>query len=392
MHVLMISLDAAILTQQIGNSRSRHEFYAERAGRLSMVICNRRAKGMLQPYQSERVTAIPINAPTYAHYLLAGYRAALDFVAKYPDEPIDLITTQEPFLTAIIGLMLKWRLNVPLIIQDHSSFLKSEQFATESLRNRMLRWLAMQTLPRADAVRVVNWQEKAGCVRLGMRSENVCVIPLVPAIQSFAASDLAEQSQAWRQQIEASADTPIILWVGRPEPVKNLPMLLRAFARVHAQRPDAKLVLVGNMTDSTIPAQIASAGLTNAVHLTGAIAHTQLPALYQAATIFTLSSNYEGLPGVLLEASAASLPIVSTANNGSRDLINDGETGILVPINDDTAMATAILSLINDPERRRKLGTAAHDHVFYAFDEQRLLTRWIEMWRSVTAGRPPCDY
>ncbi|MBX3083717.1 MAG: glycosyltransferase family 4 protein [Anaerolineae bacterium] len=391
MHVLMISLDSAILTQHIGNSRTRHEFYAEQVGRLSMVICNRRARGTLQPYQSERVTAQPINARTYLHYVLDGYRCALRLIAQFPDQPIDLITTQEPFLTALIGLLLKRRLNVPLIIQDHSSFLESEQFAAERWRNRLLRWLAIQTLPRADAVRVVNWQEKAGCVRLGLPSERVCVIPLVPTLHPFATRNVDDQIQTWRQRIDATAETPIILWVGRPVAFKNLPMLIRAFARVRDRCPAAKLVLAGDMTGTDIPAQIVAADLGASVYLPGAVTHDKLPALYQTATLYALSSNYEGLPGVLLEASAASLPIVSTANNGSRDLLTDSETGILTPIGDETAMADAILALINDPERRRKLGNSAREHVFYAFDETRLLTRWVDMWRDVAAGRASSD-
>ena len=391
MHVLMLSLDAAILTQQIGNSRQRHEFYASQVGRVSMVVCNRRAKGQLQPYQSERVTAVPINALTYAHYILDGYLAALRLIAQFPNEPIDLITTQEPFLTALIGLLLRRRLNVPLLIQDHSSFLESTQFAAERGRNRLLRWLAMMTLPRADAVRVVNWQERAGCVRLGLPAERVCVIPLVPTLHPFATRDVDDQIQAWRQRIGATVETPIILWVGRPVAFKNLPMLIGAFARVRAQCPDAKLVLAGDMTGSDIPTQIAAANLGASVYMPGAVAHDKLPALYQTATLYALSSNYEGLPGVLLEASAASLPIVSTANNGSRDLITDAETGILTPIGDEAAMANAILALINEPERRRKLGNAAREHVFYAFDETRLLTRWVDMWRDVAAGIASCD-
>jgi glycosyltransferase involved in cell wall biosynthesis len=216
------------------------------------------------------------------------------------------------------------------------------------------------------------------------------VIPLVPTLKPFATRDVDEQVQAWRQQIGATAETPIILWVGRPVTFKNLPMLVRAFARVHAQRPDAKLVLAGDMTNSEIPAQIEAAGLSASVSLVGAVAHDKLPALYQTATLYALPSNYEGLPGVLLEASAASLPIVSTANNGSRDLIRDGETGILTPIGDEAAFAEAILALLNYPDKRRKLGDAARDHVFEAYDENTLLMRWVEMWRAVAERRLPC--
>src|SRR5258705_9494467 len=157
MHVLMISLDAATLTQQIGNSRLRHQAYADRIGRVSMVICNRKKANALPPYESANLTARPTNSATYFQYLLDGYREGLRLAAKHP---VDLITSQDPFLTALIGLALRRRLKVPLLIQDHSSFLESPHFRAELPRNHFLRWLALWTLPRADAVRVVNRQER----------------------------------------------------------------------------------------------------------------------------------------------------------------------------------------------------------------------------------------
>jgi glycosyltransferase involved in cell wall biosynthesis len=392
MHVLMLSLDTSILTQQIGNSRARHEFYAQQVGRISMVVCNRRRQGRQMAYVSARVNAQPTNSRSYLHYVLDGYRTAVKLVAQHADQPISLITAQEPFVTALVGLALRRRLNVPLIIQDHSSFLESQHFAAETPRNRVLRWIAMQTMPRADAVRVVNWQEKAGAVRLGLPAGRMCVIPLVPSLAPFAATTHAEASAGWRVAFGLSAETPLILWVGRPVTFKNLPMLLQAFASVRAAIPDAVLVLAGDMARTDIPARIAAAGLTEAVRLPGAVPHADLPALYQAATVYALSSNYEGLPGVLLEASAAALPIVSTANNGSKDLIRDGVTGLLTPIGDAKAMSEALIALLHDPARRAQMGAAARQHVLESFDENRLLMQWVEMWRSVAVGKPPCDY
>ncbi len=77
MHVLMISLDTAFLTQAITDSRSRHEMYAEQVGRISMVICNRRSGRALEPYRSARVTATPTESRGYLQYLLDGYRLGL---------------------------------------------------------------------------------------------------------------------------------------------------------------------------------------------------------------------------------------------------------------------------------------------------------------------------
>jgi glycosyltransferase involved in cell wall biosynthesis len=392
MHVLMLSLDTSILTQHIGNSRPRHEFYAEQAGRVSLVVCNRRSKGRLEAYRSTRLTAHPTNSLTHAHYLWDGYRQALHIAAQHAeaDAPIDLITAQEPFLTALIGLLLRPRLNAPLIIQDHSSFLESEHFAAEQWRNRALRWLAMQTLPRADAVRVVNWQERAGVVRLGLPANRVCTIPLVPALKPFM-EDHREAALRWRASVGLSAEAPLVLWVGRPVAFKNLPMLVRAFARVLAHIPDARLVLVGAMHGTEVAAHLHAAQINQAVVLTGAVPHHDLPAIYQAATIYALASNYEGLPGVLLEASAAALPIVSTANNGAKDLLVHGQTGLLTPVGDEAALADAILDLLRDPARRAAIGAAARAYVLENFDEVRLMRQWVHMWEAVVAGRSACD-
>src|SRR5260221_3330755 len=122
MHVLMISMDTAVLTQQIGNSRLRHHTYADRIGRVSMVVCNRRRTGSLSAYTTSNLIARPTNSGTYLHYLLDGYREGLRFAAE---QPVDLITSQDPFLSALVGLALHRKLKVPLLMQDHSSFLES---------------------------------------------------------------------------------------------------------------------------------------------------------------------------------------------------------------------------------------------------------------------------
>jgi glycosyltransferase involved in cell wall biosynthesis len=384
----MISLDSALLTQQIGNARARHEAYAEQVGgRISLVICNRRGAAPLSPYQSERLNAQPTESRSFFHYLLDGYRVGVQIHAE---QPVDLITSQDPFLTALVGQRLRRRLHVPLIIQDHSSFLSSPYFVREKRRNLGLRLLGRLVLPRADAVRVVNRRERLACIRLGVKAERVCVIPVAVDLSRFKAPASPESIKTWRQKLNLAPDTPTVLWVGRPVAFKNLPLLLNAFERVQTEIPEARLVLAGDMSGTNIPGQIAVRGLTEAVRLPGAVAYEELPALYQAATVYALSSNYEGLPRVLLEAGAAGLPVVSTDNAGAADLIVEGITGKLVPIGGDEAMAHALVDLLRQPGRRREIGQRARQHVLSAFDEQDLVTRWTGMWKQVAKGAPPC--
>ena len=382
MHVLMISMDTSLLTQRIGNTRARHEIYAEQSGRLSVVVCNRGTD--LAAYDSSTLHVVPTQSRGYLNYLLDGYRTGMRFHAE---QPVDLITTQDPFLTALIGLMLRRRIRARLLIQDHSCLLENEYFAAERPRNRLLQLLARQTVRRADAVRVVNHQEQSAAVRRGAR--NVCTIPVSTNFERFTQPATDAQKAAWYAKLEIEPGTPLVLWVGRIVPVKNLPLLLKAFARVHAEIPAAHLVIAGGA--DTLPAQTQGLGLTSAVHFPGTVVHADLPALYQIATLYALASNYEGLPLVLVEAAASGLPAISTATAGAREVIVDGDMGILVPIGDEVAMADAIIRLLRDPARAAAMGIHARDHVRQCFDEQRLIAQWMGLWRAVAAGeKPPC--
>jgi glycosyltransferase involved in cell wall biosynthesis len=386
MHVLMVGTDTTLMTKQIGNSRARHEGFAEQVGRISVVVCNCRMAN-LEPYHSERLHVRPTQSRSYAHYLIDGYRLALKF---HHEQPVDLITAQDPFLTALIGLMLRRRLKVPLIVQDHSSFVENRYFAAEHSRNRVLQWIARRTLPRADALRVENQQERLACIRLGVPPDHVCSIPLAPDIERFLQPVNDEQKRECYARLGIQPGTPIVLWVGRPVPVKNLPMLLEAFTLVHAECPNAHLIIAGDVTGTDFPVKAQSLGLAPVVHFPGPIAHASLPALYQIATVYAHSSNYEGFGLVLVEAGASGLPVVSTATDGAREIVIDGETGTLVPVGDGNAMANALLALLRDSAIATAMGNHARRTVPQRFDPKAISARWIAMWPALIAGKSPC--
>jgi glycosyltransferase involved in cell wall biosynthesis len=387
MHVLMISLDTEFLTQAITDSRARHEAYAEQAGRISMVICNRRSGRALEPYQSPRLTATPTESRGYLRYLSDGYRAGL---RAHEASPVDIITTQDPFLTALVGLRLRRRLGVPLIVQVHTSAIDNPYYAREHWSHPLLQRLARWALRRADAVRVVNEGEREACVRHGVRAERICIAPAPVDVGRFQVVAARERVEALRARLDIAADAPVAIWVGRAERVKDFPTLLGAFARVHARLPAARLILVGNLAVPAITDRIAALDLAPAVRLTGPVAYADLPSLYQAADVYMLSSYYEGLARVMIEAAASGLPVVSTANAGARDVVIDGETGTLVPIGDPVALAEAVVDLLTQPARARQMGERGRQHVAERFDQQRTMAVWVGMWEAVFARRKPC--
>ncbi|PJF37059.1 MAG: hypothetical protein CUN49_02155 [Candidatus Thermofonsia Clade 1 bacterium] len=390
MHVLMIGTDTTLLTGTIDNTLARHEDYALRAdGQISIVLCNRRQpERPLRPYRSERLFIQPTESRGYADYIPAGVRLGM---ARHAEQPIDLITAQDPFLTALIGLRLRAKTGRPLIVQDFSCFVSSPYFVRERPRNRLLWLMARYSLPRADAVRVVNKRERLACLRLGVKPERICVAPTVTYIQPFAAPPDPERVAAWRQQLDLPEGTPVVLWVGRPTPVKNLPLLLQAFKRVHKAVPQARLVIGGDMSGTNIVGQAAAYGLGEVTRFPGAVKYEDLPPLYHLASVYALSSNYEGLGRVLLEAAAARVPLVSTANEGASDIIAHGITGHLTPIGDPDKLAEAILAVLQHPVRARQMAERAHEYVMNHFAPEKLTERWVKMWQRVGQRLTPCE-
>ena len=167
-----------------------------------------------------------------------------------------------------------------------------------------------------------------------------------------ALADLERPAEdAW---LTASED-PIIVTVGRLHPQKDQETLLRAFAKVVQRRP-ARLLILGEGEDrAALEALAAKLGVSQRVHLPGHVFDSL--AQTKAADLFVLSSRYEGLPTVLIEALLCGLPIVSTdCEHGPREILEGGRYGTLVPVGDVDALAAAILRSLQekvDPEVQR---------------------------------------
>jgi len=114
-----------------------------------------------------------------------------------------------------------------------------------------------------------------------------------------------------------------------------------------------------------------------------------LEKIYAGLDIVTLSSYNEGLPVALIEAMAAGKPVVSTDVGGVRDLILDGNNGLLVPSNDHKALAEAIIYLLRKPERRAMMGRAGREKAYPDFDKKRLVVDIDNLYRQCLAGTGP---
>lgn len=173
-----------------------------------------------------------------------------------------------------------------------------------------------------------------------------------------------------------------VIAVGRYCYQKALDRLIDAWSIVCQSVSDWKLYLVGDGEDRvSLQQQIEKLGLSDKVIL--GRAETDMPSVYTDASILALSSRYEGLPMVLLEAQAAGLPIVSfECKCGPRDVLTDGEDGFLVKEGDVETLAAKIRELIIDEDLRRRMGAEAYKNS-KRFSEEKVMTQWVELFNEV---------
>jgi glycosyltransferase involved in cell wall biosynthesis len=169
-----------------------------------------------------------------------------------------------------------------------------------------------------------------------------------------------------RERWGVGADAEVVLGVGRFVRKKGFEYLIDAVARLASQREGLRLVLAGDgdLRDE-FTARIADRGLGARVILPGVLHQDEVAASLAAADVVVVpsvrdpSGNVDGLPNVVLEALASGTPLVATPAGGIASVVQDGQTGLLVPEADPAALATAIGRLLDGPTEATALATAA---------------------------------
>lgn len=208
--------------------------------------------------------------------------------------------------------------------------------------------------------------------------------------------DLSEFDSSHRLAVRASlgiaSDAILIGWVGRLDPKKNVEDFIEAAARVHAENTSVRFIVVGG-PDAFMPdyadrlrTLAKNRGLDGALIFLGD--RKDISAVMSAMDIFTWLSRGEGMPHVIAEAGAASLPVISTPDNGALQQIEDEVSGLFVPYNDPAAVAAAMTRLIASPDFRLRLGNALRAHVEAHYSVAAVLPLWENLIREVIGEKP----
>lgn len=190
-------------------------------------------------------------------------------------------------------------------------------------------------------------------------------------------------------QTTASFPAPTVLAVGRLVTQKGYDVLLAAFAKVAREAPAWQLHILGaGPLQAELDEQAHQLGVHERVIWAG---HVSDPfPCYRSADVFVMSSRYEGTPNALLEAMICGLAVIVTdASPGPLELVEDGVTGLVVPVDNAAALASAVLRLIRDSDLRNRLGAKAQARV-NEFQPEQAIAIWSKIVGLVKDPASPC--
>ncbi len=247
----------------------------------------------------------------------------------------------------------------------------------EDRKVRFYEWLYRFSLRRADRVVVVSRATARVARRMGVPGDRVVVIPNAwhPPPEPVVPRDP-------RALGGFPPGEPVLLAAGRLSPEKGQDLLLAALARLAGRGVPFRAVLCGEgPLRGLLEGEIRDRDLGERVLLAGF--RDDLPGLLAGADLLVNPSRSEGLPNVVLEAFGAGTAVVATAVGGVPELVEDGETGWLVPAGDPERLAAAIADALARPGERDRRARAAHALLEREYSPSRQLERWLELYDAL---------
>ncbi|PIR12731.1 hypothetical protein COV49_04335, partial [Candidatus Falkowbacteria bacterium CG11_big_fil_rev_8_21_14_0_20_39_10] len=332
--ILSLSLDPKILESNSSAQRRQVE-YSSLTDELNILVFSRGEK-----QTTGNLNIYPVNQPNKILKLLKGFVLAKKIIRE---KKINLITVQDQYFLALLGLFLSKKFKIGLELQIHGF----EKFIG------VRKVIANYVLPRADSIRVVSQRLKKRMVEeFGVEREKITVVPI------FVESGIRNQESGDRRDNKKF----IFLTIGRLAPVKNIGMQIEAMAEVIKKYSNTELWIVGEgELRKKLKVRSQKLGIKKNVKFLGW--QNNVIKFYEQADVFMLTSNSEGWPLVIVEAASHSLPIIMTDTGSAGELVKDQESSLVIPVGAQKELEKVMIKLIEDRNLREKLGRAAHEAV-----------------------------
>ena len=268
------------------------------------------------------------------------------------------------------GRLAAWRAGVPVICSAlHSTGLPDHV----EWQNRLL-------TPLTDAfIAVAESHGRYIAKSEGCPADKVCVIPNGVDVERFR---LTPVKPGLREELGLPEGTPVAGIVAALRPEKDHELFLRVAARVRAELPAAKFLIVGDgARRARLEKLSVDLGLQSAVQFLGA--RPDVPDLLMLMDVLVLTSIMEANPVSILEAMAAERPVVAPRVGSIPDSVREGETGFLAPAGAEAELASHVLRLLSDRSLARRMGSAGRERVVARFSRERMVEGYEDLIASI---------
>lgn len=289
-----------------------------------------------------------------------------DLLSRSDLRDIDLVQAHFVSWAIDVGIPLARLLQKPCVVTAHSAI---DDTPTE--------WL--QYIQReADAVVLVSDGElDAFAARTGSRTKLHRVWNGVPLPPNPTRSDANRPDRTLR-----------LVCAGRLDPTKRVLDIIEALPQLAAAGVSCTLTIFGQGPQrDTIASRIQALGLSERVHLAGAVPHAQLMDAFASADLLGHASSMESFGMVMVEAMARGLPVVAAASAGARDIVLHDTTGLLFPVGDVTGLVESVRRLAQDAALRTTMGTAARRRAEALFSLEAHMRNIDTVWNAAVASR-----
>lgn len=342
--------------------------------------------GTLRQLPGVRVEAVSIPRPIA---LGGDLRALWQLNRLFRRERPDVVHSTTP-KAGLLCAIAAWTARVPVRLHTFTGQAWAGRTVVVRLIGRLADRLiiALDTATYADSASQCAFLEQQGVAPSGRVTVLGAGSLAGVDLQRMDRSRVAAASTLARTRLGLAPSDPVIVFVGRVTRDKGVVELVQAFAQLRDVLPRLNLVLVGPFEPELDPLPDDTRAMIEADPRIHAVGYDPDPAPWLAlADLLCLPSYREGFGNVVIEAAALGVPTVGTDIPGLRDAVVDGETGVLVPAKDATALAAALRALLADPARRADMGAAAQRRARERFDARVVNALVLAEYGRLLAGR-----
>jgi polysaccharide biosynthesis protein PelF len=385
--LIEVLLDSSSQAQRQFGDVLRGLFEYAQQGNLSAALASEKAVRLLSEAWQDRWPESAESAPTLHDAVTA--MQLLDHALRplcHPPVRADVGHAVANGLGVLPALASKWQHGTPVVVTEHGVYLREQylqnlkspyRWPVKALYLAFMRRLCALGYREAETVTPGNiynrrWEERLGAAPTHIRTVYNGVDP------------------ANFPELDSEPGAPVISWVGRIAPIKDVETLLRAFSLVHQQLPEARLRLFGGPSAGgeaylqRCQALAIELGIATVATFEGRIGNVR--DAYGAGRIVVLSSVSEGFPYSLIEAMTCGRTCVATDVGGVTEAV--GDTGLVVPPRSPEPMAQACLTLLRDDGLRHRLAAAARARALEHFTVDTAISAFDEIYSFIGAGRP----